>query len=132
MERLLFLFYEQHITHTREIWWLLYEITLIRPKDNEIRETPYKKKEYKHKKEKSSNKKEKETRDPNNKEKNSLYYYEYIIPFLFCFLFKLSLFCPFVLCNYFFISFISFTRIGAVTLSLFKSIIQKTFKFSTA
>lgn len=42
---------------------IMYEITLIRPKDNEIRETPYKK-EYKHKKEKSSNKKEKETIDP--------------------------------------------------------------------
>ena len=62
---------------------MLYEITLIRPKDNEIRETPYKKKEYKHKKEKSSNNKEKETRDPNNKEKNSLYYYELSFHFSF-------------------------------------------------
>lgn len=40
-----YFYFMNNISHTQERYdGLLYEITLIRPKDNEIRETPYKKK----------------------------------------------------------------------------------------
>lgn len=126
-----FYFYFMNNISEKRYEVILYEITLIRPKDNEIRDTPLQK-EYKHTRKKSqSNKKEKETIDLIIK-RRTLFIITKIIPLLFLLLIQAFLFCPFVLCNYFFISFISFTRIGAVTLSFFKSTIQKTLKISTA